>query len=576
VRAGAMRGAPAALVPLAVLLALGPGVVGGSHVAAMVTVVVVGALCLAYGEPRALSRGPRGWFAVLVLWAAVDAVLRPVATWDAARLVASGVVALGVVVATAAPRAAAWGRLATVLAGAGASVWLVVERVVRAGRPSGPLENPNLAATLALLALALAPFLPAGALVRGGLVAMAAAGIVASGSRGALIGLAAVALAWALAMQGRRWVRAGVAVLMTVAGLGLAARLATDRDPLRYERIRIWGVGLRTATAELPLGSGPGGFADAALAHNFPRDGEFARFARLPDVAESDFLQVVATLGVPGLLLTMGLLGSVVRGLARRDARAWGVVAAVAVTSTFSSQLMVPVLGWMAALAIGSVLPRQAPHRGRFRSLSAAIATLVLAVAAGAVLATDDWGVGGSPAREIDRADAMLQSKPSDDLVLADAEAAAWLACSARPRLGRGWRVLADIRLRRATLRGDGVLAAAAGEAFSQARHVNPLDAWAALGEAQALRATGDVAGAWRAVNAAVQLEPNFVSAWLETAILHLSGGEMGAARAALARAEAASREAPRAAFVSDYERALAWADPQTVARLESATGESR
>ena len=572
-RAGAMRGAPAALVPLAVLLALGPGLVGGAHVAATVTVVVVGALCLAYGEPRALSRGPRGWFAALLLWAALDAAVRPVAAWDAMRVVASGTVALGVLVTTAAPRVAAWGRFATVLAGVSASLWLVVERIVRAGRPSGPFGNPNLAATLALLALALAPFLPARASVRSALLAVAAAGIVASGSRGALIGLAAVALAWAVAMRARRWMWTGAAVLLAVAGLGLAARLATDRDPLRYERVRIWGVALRTTVAEFPFGAGPSGYADAALAHNFPRDGEFARFARLPDVAESDFLQVAATLGVPGLLLTMGLLGSLVRDLARRDARAWGVAAAVVVTSTFSSQLMVPVLGWVAALAMGSVLPRPGPNRGRVRSFSAVLAVLMLAVAAGAVLATDDWGVGGSPAREIDRADAMLQGGSNNDRVLADAEATAWLACAARPRLGRGWRVLGGIRLRRATLRGDGDLATAAVEAFNRARRVNPLDAWAALGEAQALRAMGDAAGAWRALNAAVKLEPNFVSAWLERAILHLSEGEMGAARAALARAEAASRGAPRAAFVSAYERALARADPATVARLSSATG---
>jgi O-Antigen ligase len=570
-----MKHAPAVLVPLAVFLVLGPPVCPAAAVSAAAT-AVVGVLCLAGGRWDAVSGGPRAWLAALVLWAALDAALRPVATWDAGHVVAAGVVALGLAVVSAAPRAAAWGRVAAVLAGAGASVWLVADRVVGAGRPSGPLGNPNLSATLALLALALSPFLPVRAPVRGSLVAMTAAGVVASGSRGALIGLAAVALAWALTLRAGRWVWAGATVLVIVAGLGLAARLSADRDPLRWERIRIWGVGLRTTAAELPFGTGPGGYADAALAHNFPRNGEFARFARLPDVAESDFLQVAATLGVPGLLLVGGLVASVVHRLSRRDGRAWGVLAAVAVTSTFSSQLMVPVLGWVVALALGSVLPRPGPRRAGGRSVSAAVATLVLAVAAGAVLTMSDWGVGGSPARAVERADTLAESKPNDDPALADAEAAAWRACAARPRLGRGWRTLGSIRLRRARLRGEADLAAAAVDAFGRARRVNPLDALAALGQAQALRAMGDAAGAWRALNAAVQLEPNFASAWLERAILYTSAGEIGAAREALARAEAASRDAPRAAFVSAYERALAWADPQTVARLRSATGETR
>ncbi len=136
-------------------------------------------------------------------------------------------------------------------------------------------------------------------------MAVAAAGVVASGSRAALVGVVAVAATWALARRGGRRTRLAAALLVALAVAGFSVRLATDRDPLRYERVRIWAVAVRVAAAEFPLGCGPSGYADAAMAHNFPREGEFARFARLPDVAESDLLQLAATLGLPGVILLL-------------------------------------------------------------------------------------------------------------------------------------------------------------------------------------------------------------------------------------------------------------------------------
>jgi hypothetical protein len=62
----------------------------------------------------------------------------------------------------------------------------------------------------------------------------------------------------------------------------------------------------------------------------------------------------------------------------------------------------------------------------------------------------------------------------------------------------------------------------------------------------------------------------------VERALLHLAKGELGPARDALRRAEEASARARATVFVSDYERALASADPATLARLRSATGGAR
>ena len=252
-----------------------------------------------------------------------------------------------------------------------------------------------------------------------------------------------------------------------IALVGFTVRLATDRDPLRYERVRIWAVALRVAAAEFPLGCGPSGYADAAMAHNFPREGEFARFARLPDVAESDLLQLAATLGLPGVMLLVGLAWSVVRRLPKADARAWGVLAAAVVTSAFNSQLMVPAVAWTLALAVGSVLPRVVLRRERASRWATVAAVAAVAVATGAVLALPDFGAGerarasGGPRRRGPAHPACRRH------ALADAEALTWQACAARPRYGRGWRILGSIRLRRAALCGEADVAAAAAEAFA-------------------------------------------------------------------------------------------------------------
>jgi hypothetical protein len=62
----------------------------------------------------------------------------------------------------------------------------------------------------------------------------------------------------------------------------------------------------------------------------------------------------------------------------------------------------------------------------------------------------------------------------------------------------------------------------------------------------------------------------------LERAVLHLAAGELGPAREALRRVEAAQAVARGAAFVSAYEVALAYADTVTLEQLRAATGEVR
>jgi hypothetical protein len=572
VRRAALNALPAALVPLAVAwLGAARGIDLPAWLA-VATVAVVGLITAATVIEGVRWHASLTWLAGLVAWAAVAAAVRPVAPAPAAWPVATGVVAVALALVASTPRGAAWAGVAVVTAGAACGGWLVAERLYVDARPAGPFGNPNPAATVALLALALVPWLRLPVAARVALGIPLAAGVLASGSRGGLLGLLALGVVWGIAATGPR-VRRVAVVAALVAAAGLALRLASDRDPLRFERVRIWRSAGSAAVAELPLGAGPSGFVDAVLPHNFPRDGELARYHRIPGLAESDYLQLATTLGLPGLACGLGLAAAVARRL--RGARGLGVATVLAMTSAVNTQLVIPAVGWLATLAVASALPRP---RGRpLRSEPILTAALLLAVGVPVALALrwPDGGLGEDPGPLIARAEAALASTPTDP-AFADAEALAWRATRLAPRRGKAWRALAALQLERARQRGDAGLARAAAAAFAEARRVNPLDAWAALGQAQSHRAIGETAAARAALEAAVRLEPNFVPAWLELALLDLEGGDLARVRDALARIDAARRGRVPAAFVSEYERALLAADPALLRRLQVAVGVGR
>lgn len=566
-RRRALRHAPALLVPAAVVWLAGASGVALEPWAAAATAAVAAALGAAALVRGVRREAPLAWMAGLVAWTAADAVIRPVAVAPAAWVVSAGVVALLLLAAARSPRGRLWAGRAVVLLAGSVAVWLVVQRAAAAARPAGPLDNPNLGATLALLGVAVLPELRAPLVLRSAAGIVMGAGIVASGSRAGALGLLAVALVWGVTRRSRRAVTAAVVVGLVAAG-GLGARLLRDHDPLRWERLRLWGVAARTTAAELPLGSGPGGYTDAALPHNFPRDGEFARFGRVPGVAESDPLQLAAVLGLPGLLLGAGLGVSLGRRAWASGAGGRGVVAAVVVTSAVNTQLSVPLVAWVATLAVAAVLPRPRGRRLRLAPAPAAALALLVAVPAGVALSWPRGGIAPDPGRLLDRASAAAQRPAASDAELADAEVQAWRGATARPRSAHGWDVLAAVRLRRAVLRGDAGLAAAAARSFSRAGAANPLDVWAVLGEGRARALLGDAAGALSALRAAVAMEPNCVPAWLETSRLEMEAGRLSQARAALDRAERALAAARRVTFLGGYDRALATADPVVLERL--------
>src|SRR3989304_648807 len=123
----------------------------------------------ASGEPEGARSGPargRGW---RVSWCGLPSTRRSDPLRPAMRCAClrPGSWRWGWWAGPGAPRGGGGGRLAAVAAGTSAAAWLIPERLLHAGRPPGPFGNPNLAATPALLALALAPRLRAPVAVRG-------------------------------------------------------------------------------------------------------------------------------------------------------------------------------------------------------------------------------------------------------------------------------------------------------------------------------------------------------------------------------------------------------------------------
>jgi O-antigen ligase len=132
--------------------------------------------------------------------------------------------------------------------------------------------------------------------------------LVLTGSRGALLGFAggaaaATALAWPRLAAGRRgailW--GGAVALLVVGALVLVPRLL-ERDPFRYQRLRIWRASLQAAIDSPWLGTGPNQFGAASDNLQFPDGHGPLRYDRSFSSPHSDLLRAPVELGWPGLV----------------------------------------------------------------------------------------------------------------------------------------------------------------------------------------------------------------------------------------------------------------------------------
>jgi len=552
------------LLPLACLwVAAAEGVAMPAWVAAL-TAAVLGVLAFCRLVRGVRLGAPFFWLAGLSGWVAAGGLAQPVPWERAAYLFACSLAVLASALLSGSPRGRRWLGAAAVASGVLAAAWLVVERLALGGRPGGPTLNPNLAAGVAAFAFAL---LLAARRFPGRLLAAAVllAGVLAAASRAA--SLAVLVAAGVVAGRIRRWRLPLLAAALLAAG-GLAWRLATDRDPLRFERLRIWGTAIQVALAYAPWGTGPGGFSDTVLAFNFPREGEFARLARIPSLAENDWLHLAATLGLPGLVFALGLAASLLRRACRKGARELPPLAVLLVMGAFHTYLLWPV---------GAML---APAAGRFAGktrlrLSRPLALLWVwpwAVFLAVALAWPRGALGDRP-QELEAAIGQaLRETPSRE-VLAQALVHAEELVRIAPRASRSWELVGLVAYNLGSSTGDAALVRKAVEAFQSAQRRNPKGVWAPLGEATAWLALGESAPARAAAARAVQLEPNCVRCWLTLAQAQLFQGELAAAKRSFLRARAAYRQARAVAFVSGYERELAAWDRALGTRLAQALG---
>jgi O-antigen ligase len=387
-----------------------------AHLAALGVVAVV-----AGASRRRLSRGllglwiPFGAVCLLSAWRAPYDYAAWLSCFEWAVALALG---LALAAALSGKKGATW-RLVlawlVVLAGVPAALTAVLQVVTGGERGSAGFVNPNhLGAFLAaLLPLAVVGVLagrsrgtdggrshrwiPA-SLVSGVL----ALGVLATGSRAALLAVAVVGAFTLVTAAWHRWLdqKAVWVALLAVTIFGLAAgsvlwmRFADGTDIYRYDRLRIWPQAISVASQEPWLGVGPGQFRHVAAAHNFPREEAAVRFGRAFRSPHSHLLLVVAETGLLGL----AALGLALVGTLRRARRRWRSgdrdtlpaagaaalgLAVLAVISLFDEPLAHPPIllaaGILAGLALPppSPLPEGRPTLARATAL-AAVATVAL------------------------------------------------------------------------------------------------------------------------------------------------------------------------------------------------------
>ncbi len=150
------------------------------------------------------------------------------------------------------------------------------------------------------------------------LLAMNSGAVVVSASKAAALGLAVVATAMIL-RQRRRWLPVLAAVLLLLAAVPNPLRRmvlhSLRHDPYVLDRLDIWSMSARMYRAHPWTGVGPGLFAEAAPRFNFPQEKAPARFGKIPESPHSDYWQLIAENGLPGLLLVLALLFAAVRRL---------------------------------------------------------------------------------------------------------------------------------------------------------------------------------------------------------------------------------------------------------------------
>ena len=404
--------------------------------------------------------------------------------------------------------------------GAAAAAVFIFQRLSGHG-PTGFIgANPNYSAAFCAAAFPAALLALSGAggkrekMYHCALALLLAAGIYASGSRGA--GLAAFLSAGAGLGAARRW--KWLAAFFS-AGLAIAAFLPASvweglfklADPRAFERPRLWGAALEAAASRPLLGWGPGLFGRVFEVFKFPYFDGLSFYGHSTLHAHSEILNLAAEAGFPAafFFLLTAASGLVSGGKEKLPLK----LCALAVLIQGSADMIfysgaVSLLFW-GSLGFSSGGGAAVPASGKLRAALAALcfAGLALSPAAGLF----------SGRREF-LARSYNEARPGQNPALA--------------------------------------LALARSSALD-----GPKDAFRAADEGRAFAVAGDLAGAEAALVRALDLEPGFAGARLGLAQVYAASGRGEKTCAELARLEkvpAADPDKPYQAALVHFDRPLA------------------
>jgi O-antigen ligase len=500
------------------------------------------------------------------------------------------------------------------------AAWALAAMATSGGRAHGAFVNPNLlaASLYGALAVALAG-LWEGAARRRTLAAAAAvilgATLFATGSRGGLLGALVVL---ALSLPYRRLARAAasdprqaaVAVVLLGAlaisgGVMWARRRQLDVDPYRFHRLQIWSSAASAARPHPWIGVGVGQLESLAPAHQFPLPDQPFHYSRRWTSAHSAVVQLTVEEGILGLALAGAFLLCLGRALAARARTAQGglaraalaAVAAAGVHGLFETILESPAvtlsLATLAGLALAPGVAgdgaEDAGRGGRARPWAQRAGAPGLVA-----LAVSLWGAIVAPTlahRAYLRFAA--EDRPLQALEFLQ-QALRWNAYQPEYalRLGQSlWRSEPQLELRRLALaerwlerasllnphdaraeteRGHLMMQAAAVGAlppesalraalrrYERAEQRQPLDPRLKIQAGIAALRLGDLERARAQARAGLDLEPNFLDAWLLAADAEMRAGDREAARRDLYSFQQARRRVQAVAPANEYEKNL-------------------
>jgi O-antigen ligase len=435
----------------------------------------------------------------------------------------------------------------------------LVQRFLGETRPATTFFNTNhLAAWLVAASFVVGGALPewtSRARAAGiGAIAVGVAAFAASGSRGAVLAVAASGAVWLAAAApslDRRRLRIAIVVLataVTAGAAGAAWRFATSQDPFAFQRLDIWRASTGAIAEDSLLGTGPGQFHLAANHLNFPLERQTLRYARSFPTPHSDVLRAACEFGIPAAAALGVTLGLVVMGAVRRRRegllRGASLAAAAALAGLVAQGAVDdltgrPALYLLAAALVGSLVAVRCERSAPLETRSTRVAAGAAAILAFLILDVAPWRAW--------RAEQDLPSAPPG----------ARLAIVDRALVLNPY--VASLRMRRAeVIAGEPdswsiERYAFARESAEQAMRLSPADATLVKGAARidalACRTFFPVVAFRRQVARRFELvealAPHDAFATMEAATTLLELGDPAGAAAAAARAEAIE---PRAA----------------------------